>query len=191
MDAPVLGALWPGEIAWVRQVHSNEVLVPRCGGVIGEGDALVTREPSLALGLLGADCALVAFSSAEQVRAVAHAGWRGLLSGVIQATVEEMRRLGAESILAVASPMIHPCCYEFSPEDLAPLTERYGSSVATTTSSGAPALDLPRGIALACSDAEISFAPALGGCTSCDGRYFSWRRDHLPARHALILSGRP
>jgi YfiH family protein len=82
-------------------------------------DAMVTRRPGLALGVLAADCAPVLFADAEAgVVGAAHAGWRGALDGVLSATVTAMTRLGArpERIAAAIGPCIGQASYEVGPE---------------------------------------------------------------------------
>jgi YfiH family protein len=107
-------------------------------------DGLITKRPGIALGILTADCAPVLFADAEAgVIGGAHAGWKGVLAGVIEATVEAMERLGARpaSLVAAIGPCIGRGSYEVGPEfhrafldddaanreffDAAPGTERF------------------------------------------------------------------
>jgi YfiH family protein len=78
----------------------------------GEADALVTATPGIALSVITADCAPVLFCSAAGVVGAAHAGWRGAVAGVLEATVEAMRALGANGISAAIGPCIHQESYE-------------------------------------------------------------------------------
>ncbi len=80
----------------------------------GEGpraDALVTRQPGLALVVITADCAPVLFA-ADGIVAAAHAGWRGAVAGVLEATLDAMRTLGARDIRACVGPCIGQDSYE-------------------------------------------------------------------------------
>jgi polyphenol oxidase len=111
-----------------RQVHGTHVLVAR-EGISGpqttEADALVTDRPGVALGVLSADCAPVLIADREaQVIGCAHAGWRGALAGVIEATIEAMTRLGArrERMSAAVGPCIAKPSYEVGPDMLARFT---------------------------------------------------------------------
>lgn len=151
-----------------------------------DADALVTRMHDVPIAMLGADCALVAFTSTEGPMGIAHAGWKGLEAGVIEATVDALRSLGAREISAYCSAMIHPECYEFAPEDLDRVAARLGDGVRGKTSSGKPALDLPRGVSEALGRARVSEVTVLGGCTACEGEWFSWRARRDEARHALV-----
>lgn len=113
----------------VYQQHtSNVVEVERAWSHTAApiADALVTRARGLALGILTADCAPVLLADAEAgVIAAAHAGWKGACGGVLENTVEAMRRLGAESsrIMAVIGPCIAQTSYEVGPEFAARLTQ--------------------------------------------------------------------
>jgi YfiH family protein len=106
----------------VRQVHSADVVTVT--GLVAEqarADALVTATAGVALTVLTADCQPVLFADAEAgVIGAAHAGWRGALSGVLEATVDAMEALGARraSIRAVIGPTISQRAYEVGPEFL-------------------------------------------------------------------------
>ncbi|MDE0942894.1 MAG: peptidoglycan editing factor PgeF [Alphaproteobacteria bacterium] len=106
----------------VHQHHSADVIVakqPWHPKVAPKGDAMVTATPGLALGILTADCAPVLFADPEAgVIGAAHAGWRGALSGVLEATVQAMANLGAKrgNIAAVVGPCIAQASYEVGAE---------------------------------------------------------------------------
>ncbi|MFY9629651.1 MAG: polyphenol oxidase family protein [Methylocystis sp.] len=104
------------------QIHSADAVVvdapwaedarPRCDGV-------VTRARGLALGVTGADCGMLLFADADAgVIGAAHAGWKGALTGVIEATVAAMEGLGARraAMHIALGPMIGPASYEVGPE---------------------------------------------------------------------------
>lgn len=177
------------EWALPRQVHGASVVVlEQPNGPLGrEADAVVTAHPDAAVAVLGADCALVGFASPEGVFGVAHAGWRGLLAGVLEATVAALMSLGAGRVEAVLGPCIHPECYAFSEADLAPIAERLGPSVRGITSSGVPALDLPGAVDAALARVGVPAPRRLGGCTGCSSSGFSHRARQEVERHALVL----
>ena len=114
MDVP------ESHLAGVHQVHSADVIaLDAPQAVKPRADALVTRTPGIALSVLAADCQPVLFADPEAgVIGAAHAGWRGALDGVLDATVEAMVSLGAErgKIRAVIGPCISQRCYEVGPE---------------------------------------------------------------------------
>ena len=111
----------PARLLTLHQVHSARVVIAEgpWTGPRPEADALVTRDPDLAVAALAADCAPVLFAdSAAGVVAAAHAGWRGALDGVIGATVDAMVAEGArrERIAAAVGPCIGQASYEVGPE---------------------------------------------------------------------------
>lgn len=108
------------DLVGVHQVHSAKaVVVEKLIADPPKADALVTNQPALVLTILTADCQPVLFSDAEAgVIGAAHAGWRGALDGVLEATIEAMETLGAarDRIHAVIGPCISQRAYEVGPE---------------------------------------------------------------------------
>jgi hypothetical protein len=107
------------QLIGVHQVHSPRAVFVE-GAWPGErpqADALVTTTPGLVLSVLTADCAPIFLADAEAgVIAAAHAGWRGALGGVLEATVALMREHGARTIAAAIGPTIAQPSYEVSDE---------------------------------------------------------------------------
>ena len=174
---------------WLRQVHGTEVVrVDEPGGAAGaRADAAVTDRPGCALAVLTADCAPVALASPEGVIGVAHAGWRGVAAGVVEATVAEMRALGATELSAAIGPCIRPGCYEFGPAELDEVAARLGESVRATTTGGRPALDLPRAVRGALVRAGVDDVDDAGTCTACSAQHFSWRARKEQQRQAAVI----
>jgi len=108
------------------QIHSREVIEvgePWPEGERPRADALVTDRPGVVLGVLTADCAPVLFADPDaRVVGAAHAGWKGAVGGVVEATLERMERLGARRgrIRAAIGPAIGQRSYEVGPEFPAP-----------------------------------------------------------------------
>ncbi len=111
-----------GALVGVHQIHSADVVTVEAPlPARPRADALVTRVPGLALSILTADCQPVLFADAEaQVIGAAHAGWKGTLNGVLEATIEAMERLGArrDRIAVAIGPTISQRSYEVGPEFL-------------------------------------------------------------------------
>jgi YfiH family protein len=114
-----IDALHPGaELATVHQVHSADAIYashPWPQTERPHADAIVTDRPNLLLGILTADCAPVLFADTEAgVIGAAHAGWRGALAGITDATIAAMERLGATRgrISAAVGPCIGQQSYE-------------------------------------------------------------------------------
>jgi YfiH family protein len=176
----------------LSQVHgSRVVVVDHPGGERGEAaDAAVTSVAGVegaVLAVLTADCAPVAMSSPEGLIGVAHAGWKGLRAGVIEATVQSMRRLGATRVEAVLGPCIHPCCYAFGDEDLREIESRLGRHLRSEDREGRPALDLPAGVRGALHTAGAALVGESGLCTGCSEGLWSWRAGHTARRQATVV----
>ncbi len=108
----------PDRLVGLMQVHGPDVVeveTPWSAGAGPRADAMVTNRPDIALGIITADCAPILFADAEAgVVGAAHAGWRGAVAGVIEATVAAMTRLGARPgrIASAIGPCIRQVSYE-------------------------------------------------------------------------------
>ncbi len=118
----------PEHLLGLKQVHGAGVVTVQSPWAVGEGpaaDAMVTSVPGLALGIITADCAPVLFADEDQkIVGAAHAGWRGALAGVLEATAAAMRALGAQNIRAVIGPCIQQASYEVSADLRDPVLAR-------------------------------------------------------------------
>jgi polyphenol oxidase len=163
----------PVRLTLNRQVHSaavHEATAGRRGE--DEGDGLWTAETGLPLLVLSADCVPIALVSTEgaQRLALLHAGWRGLLAGVVETGV---RALGRGPLAAAVGPSIGPCCYEVGEEVAEPFREAFGDDVAREGR-----LDLWTSTERALRAAGCQRVERFDLCTSCDpDRFFSHRRD--------------
>jgi hypothetical protein len=183
--AEILGAK-SSHLLTVFQKHSATAVIVKApweAGKTPEADAIVTATPGLAIGVLTADCAPVLFCDGEaRVVGAAHAGWRGALSGIVEATVEAMQKLGAkpERIVAVIGPAISQRAYEVGTDYVERfLAEEPASAAffATDDSSGEPHFDLPAYVDDRLKRAGVGTVSDLGLCTYCDeSRLFSYRR---------------
>jgi polyphenol oxidase len=117
--AAAIGAA-PANLLGLTQVHGIDVATVTEPWVPGAGpraDAAVTDRPGIALGIVTADCAPVLFADAEAgIVGAAHAGWRGAVAGVLEATIAAMRSLGAHTIRAAIGPCIQRRSYEIGPD---------------------------------------------------------------------------
>lgn len=169
----------PARLALALQVHAADVIdVGReDAGVLGEADGLFTAEPGPVLAILAADCAPVVLWG-ERGIAIVHAGWRGLVAGVVAKGAERVGEVRA----AWVGPAIKACCYEVGPE-----------VVAGFHAAGLPVHDEGHvdpgnaaGAALHAAGAERVAVSDV--CTSCDERFFSYRRDGVTGRHGAFVS---
>ena len=178
-----------GQWSWLTQVHGAAVAVVESpGGAAGcPADALVSAAPGVVLAIVTADCAPVAFASPEGVIGVAHAGWRGLVTGVIEEAVAAMRRLGARSVVAALGPCIHHECYAFGPDDLDAVVAHFDPTVRAETSHGEPALDIPAAVRMALGRAGADLVADAGVCTACSADHWSWRARQDRERQATVV----
>lgn len=119
--ADALG-LPPDALVGLRQVHGDTVVTVTTPWLAGQGqaaDAMVTDRPGIGLGIITADCAPVLFMDrVAGVVGAAHAGWRGAVAGVLEATVKAMAALGASAsgVVAAVGPCIGQASYEVGPD---------------------------------------------------------------------------
>jgi copper oxidase (laccase) domain-containing protein len=152
-----------------------------------EGDAVVTEGRDRLLAVLVADCAPVAMGSAEGVYGAVHAGWRGVVAGVVGEAARAMRALGAGGVVAGLGPCIGPCCYEFSEAGLDDLRTVCGVDVGARTTWGTPSLDLRAAVRAGLARAGVDLVVDVDACTACAPGYFSHRARRDEARQALFV----
>lgn len=178
-----LGLSGADRLVGVHQVHSPDVVTVT--GPLEPGtraDALVTQVPGLALSVLTADCQPVLFADPGMgVIGAAHAGWRGALGGVLEATVDAMEAIGArrDQIRAVIGPSISQRAYEVGPEFMdAFLAEDPSYDRFFAGGNGDRVhFDLPSFGLHRLRAAGIASADWTGHCTYSDAeRFFSYRR---------------
>jgi polyphenol oxidase len=174
------------ELITVRQVHGSRVMVldtPWQPDAAPEADAIVTRTPSLAVGVLTADCTPILFADPEAtVVAAAHAGWKGAKAGIIDAVIDAMEGLGArrDRICAAIGPTISAAAYEVGPEFEAAFLDgntENGKYFSRTAPHQRPHFDLPSYCRDQAQAARIAHVEVLSLCTyQNESLFFSYRR---------------
>lgn len=192
-----------GRVFYPRQVHGLEVVrVEAVGAPLrdpppgaderGE-DGAYTTEPGIALAVLTADCVPLALASPGRgAVSMLHAGWKGTIGDIAGGAVRMLEReLGATpgECLAVMGPCIGPCCYGVDEGRARLFVEEYGEESGVVTEDGGYRLDLRRAnrLNLARAGLEEGHIFAVGGCTCCDGRYFSFRREGRTGRQGSFV----
>jgi YfiH family protein len=176
----------PADLLTAYQIHSADVVIaerPWSFDARPRADAIVTRVPGLAVGVSTADCGPILFADAAAgVVAAAHAGWRGALTGVIEATLDAMERCGARRsrIIAALGPMIRQPNYEVGPEFVARFAaadaanERFFTPAAR---AGHALFDLAGYVSARLAHAGVGQVEDVGRCTYADASsFFSYRR---------------
>jgi YfiH family protein len=160
------------QLAMNRQAHGATVNRAIAGERGREGDGLWTNEPQLPLLKLTADCLPIALVRTKGAPGLAllHAGWRGLLEGVVGAGATA---LGGGELAAAIGPGIGPCCYEVGDDVADSYRERFGTSALRRRN-----LDLWSVAERVLRDAGAASVYRVDLCTACNqGRFFSHRRD--------------
>ncbi len=180
------------QLALMTQVHGTTVAVvdgPGTGGPLPEADALVTAAPGLALVVLVADCVpLLLADSTAAVVAVAHAGRRGMAGGIVAATLDAMRSLGAQPATTAA---------RCRTGDLRPVLRGAGgasgrgrrdrASARSTTQAGTAGLDIRAGVVAQLEAARVASIAVDPLCTAESERLYSHRRDGVTGRFAGLI----
>lgn len=174
------------DLVTLHQAHGREVLTlnnPLAVNARKAADGAVTNRPGLVLGVLTADCAPVLLADAEAgVIGAVHAGWRGALSGVIEATLQAMTGLGAqvERINAAIGPCISMASYEVDEGFALPfldLNQRNARFFAPGARAGKLTFDLGGFVAQSLEQARVGRIERLEADTLADAtRFFSYRR---------------
>lgn len=175
-----------GQVATAHQMHSAEaieVTVPWTMEARPKRDGLVTRAKGLAIGVLTADCGPVLFADAGAgLVGACHAGWKGALTGVTDATIALMEKLGGrrERMVAVLGPMIGQESYEVGPEFPQAFLKQnaeHGRFFKPSLKEGHHMFDLPGYLLLRLKQSGVGVTRNLGLDTYPDeAQFYSYRR---------------
>ncbi len=183
---------YPEDLTTVQQVHSARILdaCGRKGQPIGEGDAIISAEPGVAIGIKTADCVPVLLADpVTRMVACVHAGWRGTAANILGATIEALRLRGCrpEDIHVAIGPSIGPCCYEVG-ESVAGQFAQWPDGIVR---DGVPKLNLPTINELQARAASVRQVWKSGECTFCrSARFYSFRREKEQAGRMMSFVSR-
>ena len=182
-------ALDEPDLLTLYQIHSTEVLTVGAERWASPGapkaDGLVTDRPGVVLGVMAADCAPVLLADRKAgVIGAAHAGWKGALGGVVQATIAAMEKLGArrEQVRAVVGPCIGPASYEVGPEFPAPFLAQDEANQAffrTAKRAGHFMFDLPGYLRRRIAATGVAVETTGHDTLASTEDFFSYRRNTL------------
>jgi YfiH family protein len=179
----------PAEPLWLEQVHGTAVAVHRGTPAQPQADAAVAAVPGRVCAVMTADCLPVVLADRNGRRvAVAHAGWRGLCSGVLEAAVEAIAVPPAE-LLAWLGPAIGPDAFEVGPEVRDAFLRRTTDSASAfrANARGRYLADLYTLARVALGRAGVDTTYGGGWCTCSEAdRFFSYRRDGVTGRMATL-----
>ncbi|MCK1783587.1 peptidoglycan editing factor PgeF [Pseudomonas sp. TNT11] len=175
--------------AWLRQVHGVSV-VEADPERIAEADGSWTSTPGIACTSMTADCLPALFCNRAGTRvAAAHAGWRGLAAGVLEAAVESLETEPAD-ILVWLGPAIGPQAFEVGPEVREAFVQQLPSTAQAFVPSRNPGkfmADIYQLARLRLAARGITAVYGGGFCTVSDPRFFSYRRSPLTGRFASLI----
>jgi YfiH family protein len=183
-----------GSLRFMNQVHSAEAAIVAAGAPAPTepavtADALVSPDGASPLAVMVADCLPVVLvgtlPDGGAATAVAHAGRRGLLDGVLANAVAGLRNAGADGLQAWIGPSICGACYEVPEQMQADAVGRIPELAARTT-WGTPALDLAAGATAELVGLDVE-AHRVPGCTREESRLFSYRQDQRTGRFAGLV----
>jgi len=188
------------ELVEVHQVHGAEVRVCRRGGAAHAGardtkaDALVSDDPGRALGIRVADCAPVLVAAGDGgVVGVAHAGWRGVIGGVVVNTVERLAGMGATGLIAAIGPCIGAGHFEVGDEVAAEFERVFGARAPVAPAGKGKALvDLKAAIRMQLEGAGVARVDVSDRCTFRDAaEFYSHRREKgVTGRSGAVIGAR-
>jgi YfiH family protein len=189
----LLQAVLPTLPAWLTQVHGTRVVNAAAVTTAENADASIAVGAGAVCAVLTADCLPVLLCDAMgRVVGAAHAGWRGLLNGVLENTVQAMRAEGADRITAWLGPAIGPQRFEVGPEVHAAFVARDARHDTAfkplAVSPGKYLADIYGLARLALAEAGVDRISGGGFCTVSDAaRFYSYRRDGVTGRFASLI----
>lgn len=195
----------PDNILILKQIHSGvvcDVTATTVKSVQGKpqsvaGDAWITALPEVVLGIRTADCVpILLYDPIQQVVAAIHAGWRGVVAGVIENTIAQMTsQYGTNSsdILAAIGPAICQSCFEIGPEVAEVFQTKWGTQAPLRPGKGDRAhLDLPKMSHLVLTQAGLlaDHIELMPLCTSCrPDLFYSYRRNPGESGRMIAVIG--
>lgn len=186
----LLSSLCPSEPVWLNQVHGTRVADAGHAGCLPEADASVTTHPGAVCAVMTADCLPILLCDAKgTVVGAAHAGWRGLCDGVIEATVQAMN-VPPRTLMAWLGPAIGPGKFEVGDEVRTAFVSKHAQASAAFVPSadGKWLADLYQLARLRLHALGISRVYGGDLCTCSDPeRFYSYRRDGVTGRMGTII----
>lgn len=184
-----LASAWnerPSQWLELHQTHGSGV-VDAAGVESGvDADASFTVDDDVVLGIKTADCAPLAIIGNSGVVAV-HAGWAGIVAGVVSEAVDALRRVDKGDLRAGLGPCIRACCYEFGGGDMDSVARAVGSDVSARTRTGGLSLDMVSAVRNQLAAKGVALDYVDPDCTACTSDYFSYRTTGTKDRQVMFV----
>jgi hypothetical protein len=195
LNRTMLNQYVPAPVQFLSQVHGAVVLNAAnlsAMSDMSDADAMVANQPHMVCAVQTADCLPVLFCDIKgRVVGAAHAGWRGLAAGVLEATVQQMRKQGADEILAWLGPAIGAQQFEVGSDVLQAFSLKLDTAAQFFTEKSTSGKYLADIYGLACTILQRSGVDGITGgehCTVSDTkRFYSYRRDRITGRMASLI----
>lgn len=188
----ILRSVLPSDPVWLHQVHGTDVADAEAAQPFTTADAAIAHARHIVCAVMTADCMPVLLAH-KQGRAVgvAHAGWRGMAAGVIEATLAQLR-VPADEVIAYLGPAISQQAFEVGPEVYAAFTQNDKEAAAAfaPSASGKYHADLYALARRRLTRAGVRDVDVHGGgfCTYTQAeRFYSYRRDQITGRMASLI----
>lgn len=182
----------PSEPVWLTQVHGTRVINADHPQTTIQADACIATRAGVVCAIMTADCTPVLLADSRgRVVGAAHAGWRGLASGVLETTVNAMRDCGAEEILAWLGPGIGPQAFEVGEDVLDAFAHLQADASVFRAIADRPGkflADLPALAKRALDGVGVTQVSGGEHCTVTDPkRFYSFRRERTTGRMASMI----
>lgn len=187
----------PKDLVLMKQIHGNKVKVVGDldkGKVLEGVDGLVTSEKGLVLGIKMADCLpVLLFDPQQKIIGLAHAGWKGVVRGIVPNVLREMVKLGTDprDVLAVIGPHIGGCCFAAFPKRAGIFRQKFGKLPGMIYDELSelhldlvvPVIAQLENMGIGRGNIDIALT-----CTSCQNdKFFSFRKEKTPQRMLGII----
>ncbi|MEE8341639.1 MAG: peptidoglycan editing factor PgeF [Candidatus Neomarinimicrobiota bacterium] len=173
-----------------KQVHSNNISICTKTGNIIDTDGIMTNNKDLVLSIQVADCIpIYLYDDQNQSFGLVHAGWRGVTSGIIENSIEKMKKLNAKSIniKVLLGPSIRQCCFEIGPE----VGKLFDDKFQKISNSNRMLLDMQNTVIDKLIKMNVRYKNIIDikECTCCSDQYHSFRKDGNKAGRMIAMMG--
>lgn len=182
------------DLAFMRAAHGSSIARVHGAGTFPGVDSLITDRPEVGLVAMGADCVPLIFCAFREgdtpLISAVHCGWKGIVAGVVEATIVELRERGATHIQSVVGPAICGVCYSSSTDRREMIRSSTQHEVAEAALRAPGGIDVREGVITQLRSAGIE-PVVVGGCTYGNPEtLFSYRRETRTGRQGIVVAMR-
>ena len=173
-----------------KQIHSSNVAICTKVGQLIDTDGIITNNKDFILSIQIADCIpIILYDTQNQNIGLVHAGWHGITSGIVENSIDKMKKLDSETnnLKVLLGPSIRQCCFEVGPE----VGELFDTKYQKNGKNDRTHLDLQSVVIDKIINKNIIRENIMdvGECTCCSGQYHSYRRDGDKAGRMIAMMG--